>query len=364
MNNGLGSTYGVWLVSLFIETMLFGAGALQAWIYFFSKNNDTARIKSTASVLNRGRGFGRLIFFFLYRLPSSCRLISRICAVSDVAAQGRTRFNCYLLCDHDISSGLELMFLQYLSAFCVQLSVFNTCLTRGRKPFSLSAIGMYFISLFALLQVGAGIAQVIASHQVRFYAKLDSTKAWTLVSSALFNTDRSARPSRRCKPPPRLPAILGANVFEVFGPLTVVRCRTNYVIDRLMYVVSWFPGHKHIPVHGSYDAINCGTLTSLASAATMILFLAVPDTFWFFLGLAPSSKLYMNSMLATLNTRSRLREHMTSQDKGWNSISMETIGSSARKRLQVQVAVDHEADMVRVVVSYWAQDWLAHSSET
>ncbi|KAK7034109.1 hypothetical protein R3P38DRAFT_3184833 [Favolaschia claudopus] len=48
-----------------------------------------------------------------------------------------------------------------------------------------------------------------------------------------------------------------------------------------------------------HDAINRGALTALSSGINMVLFLAVPDTFWFFLGLAPSSKLYMNSMMAT-----------------------------------------------------------------
>ncbi|KAJ7079224.1 hypothetical protein C8R43DRAFT_1053206, partial [Mycena crocata] len=58
----------------------------------------------------------------------------------------------------------------------------------------------------------------------------------------------------------------------------------------------------------------------MSSFVTMVLFLVLPDTFWFFLGLAPSSKLYMNSMLATLNTRQRIRNKIDAGDKGWNSI--------------------------------------------
>ncbi|KAJ7149010.1 hypothetical protein C8R43DRAFT_1128772 [Mycena crocata] len=49
-------------------------------------------------------------------------------------------------------------------------------------------------------------------------------------------------------------------------------------------------------------------------------FLVLPDTFWFFLGLAPSTKLYMNSMLATLNACQRIRNKIDAGDKGWNSI--------------------------------------------
>ncbi|KAJ7163739.1 hypothetical protein C8R46DRAFT_1221503 [Mycena filopes] len=50
-------------------------------------------------------------------------------------------------------------------------------------------------------------------------------------------------------------------------------------------------------------AVNRGVLTALCATLNMVLFLAQPNTFYFFLGLIPSGKLYMNSMLATLNTR-------------------------------------------------------------
>ncbi|KAK7057097.1 hypothetical protein R3P38DRAFT_2839295, partial [Favolaschia claudopus] len=78
-----------------------------------------------------------------------------------------------------------------------------------------------------------------------------------------------------------------------------------------------------------YDAINRGVLSALSSGVNMVLFLAVPDTFWFFLGLAPSSKLYMNSMMATLNRRQHFREAIDYNDKGWNSIPMGTLASNA-----------------------------------
>ncbi|KAJ7175670.1 hypothetical protein C8R46DRAFT_1214140 [Mycena filopes] len=46
-------------------------------------------------------------------------------------------------------------------------------------------------------------------------------------------------------------------------------------------------------------AVNRGMLTTITSILTMTLFLVSPHTFWFFLSIAPNSKLYMNSMLAT-----------------------------------------------------------------
>ncbi|KAJ7193705.1 hypothetical protein GGX14DRAFT_405274 [Mycena pura] len=47
--------------------------------------------------------------------------------------------------------------------------------------------------------------------------------------------------------------------------------------------------------------------------------------------LAPSSKLYMNSLLATLNTRQRIREQIASVDKGWNSIPIGTVSAVTSK---------------------------------
>ncbi|KAF7354620.1 hypothetical protein MSAN_01375400 [Mycena sanguinolenta] len=72
-----------------------------------------------------------------------------------------------------------------------------------------------------------------------------------------------------------------------------------------------------------HDAITRGVLTSVSSGVNMILFLALPNTFWFFLGLAPN--IYMNSMLATLNSRQHIRDKVAANDKGWNSIPMATL---------------------------------------
>ncbi|KAF8966232.1 hypothetical protein BDZ97DRAFT_2057490 [Flammula alnicola] len=56
------------------------------------------------------------------------------------------------------------------------------------------------------------------------------------------------------------------------------------------------------------NAINRGALTaSISAALNFILFLSRPGTFYFLIGLMPSSKLSVNSMLATLNTRQHIR---------------------------------------------------------
>ncbi|KAJ7802422.1 hypothetical protein B0H14DRAFT_3155037 [Mycena olivaceomarginata] len=55
------------------------------------------------------------------------------------------------------------------------------------------------------------------------------------------------------------------------------------------------------------NAVNRGALTALCVVLNMIMFLAKPDTFYFFIGLILSGKLYMNPRLATLNTRQYIR---------------------------------------------------------
>ncbi|KAJ7892021.1 hypothetical protein B0H13DRAFT_2340324 [Mycena leptocephala] len=119
-------------------------------------------------------------------------------------------------------------------------------------------------------------------YKLRSFLKLDETKPITTVQSA---------------------ASLACDIF-----ITIYLClilttqegemmKTNSMMDMLIY-----------------DANNHGTLTALSSGVNMVLFLALPDTFWFFLGLAPCMD--MNSMLATLNTRQRIRNKIAVDNKG------------------------------------------------
>ncbi|KAJ7692790.1 hypothetical protein B0H14DRAFT_3531392 [Mycena olivaceomarginata] len=158
------------------------------------------------------------------------------------------------------------------------------CLTRESRVYKGSALGTYIVVILAFVQVAAGIVQTILSYQIRSYLKLDQTKAMTTLQTA---------------------ASLACDV-AVTGYLCAFCTKTNKgfpVLNKLMM-----------------NAVNRGMLTAISSASTMILFLVYPDTFWFFISLAPNSKLYMNSMLTTLN----LRQHMHNQILGneWNTIDL------------------------------------------
>jgi hypothetical protein len=84
-------------------------------------------------------------------------------------------------------------------------------------------------------------------------------------------------------------------------------------------------------------AVNRGVLTALAAALNLILFLAIPSTFYFFLGLILSGKLYMNSVMATLNTRQYISSTSKKYTPVWESMhldNMSTAPPSARKSAQ------------------------------
>ncbi|KAJ7135278.1 hypothetical protein C8R43DRAFT_956113 [Mycena crocata] len=161
-------------------------------------------------------------------------------------------------------------------------------LTKGRGKFSLKAFGIYVILALAFIEILAGIAQVAWTYQIRSFLKLDRTKITTTIQSgASFACD----------------VLITTYLCLFLKNQKGEMMKTNHMVDALIY-----------------DAINRGTLTAMSSFVTLVLFLVLPNTFWFFLGLAPSSKLYMNSMLATLNTRQRIRNKIDAGDKGWNSI--------------------------------------------
>ncbi|KAJ7672275.1 hypothetical protein DFH06DRAFT_1175788 [Mycena polygramma] len=292
MSNPLDATYGVWLVSLFLETLLYGMGLLQTWIYFAGRPTDAASVKWTVLVVLALETI-QVIFFFR---SSYSRFVEHFGEIQ-----------IFLIW----ADSLQLV-AAYLSAFTVQIYFASRILklTKSRGKFSFSAIGIYTILVLACVQILAGIAQTIRTYELRSFLKLADTKPITTLQAAA---------SLACD-------LLITTYLCLFlksqkGEIT----KTNSMMDMLIY-----------------DAINRGTLTAMSSGVTMVLFLTLPDTFWFFLGLAPSSKLYMNSMLATLNTRQRMRDKISSNDKGWNSIPMATIATSntnTPKKIQGQASI-------------------------
>ncbi|KAJ7239191.1 hypothetical protein B0H12DRAFT_82143 [Mycena haematopus] len=109
MSSPLDSTYGVWLVSLFLETMLYGMGILQTWIYFSGRPADVASVKWTV-VFVLALETTQIVFFFR---SSYFRFVERF---------GRIQIDLIW------ADSLQLL-AAYLSAFTVQL-YFASCIHR------------------------------------------------------------------------------------------------------------------------------------------------------------------------------------------------------------------------------------------
>ncbi|KAJ7909880.1 hypothetical protein B0H13DRAFT_2329921 [Mycena leptocephala] len=334
MSSPLDSTYGVSLAALFLETILYGMGVLQGWIYFADRPVTDSRVTKALVLIVLALETIQVVFFFR---SSYFRFVERF---------GQIQIDLIW------ADSLQLL-AAYLSAFTVQMytssSIFyqntadrcflqllrhsNSQANQMRAKLSLLAIGIYTIACYDppttysfvhhffqltldVVQILAGIAQTILSYDLRSFEKLGETKAVTTLQTAASLACDLLITTYLC-------VFLGSKKGEMM--------KTNTMMDLLIR-----------------DAINRGALTALSSGVTMVLFLALPDTFWFFLGLAPSSKLYMNSMLATLNMRKRTREKLDTNDKGWNSIPLGTVPTiNGPKKIQGHspiAAVDFETN--------------------
>ncbi|KAJ7926569.1 hypothetical protein B0H13DRAFT_2313472 [Mycena leptocephala] len=317
MSSPLDSTYGVSLAALFLETILYGMGVLQGWIYFADRPVTDSRVTKALVLIVLALETIQVVFFFR---SSYFRFVERF---------GQIQIDLIW------ADSLQLL-AAYLSAFTVQIYFVIRIHKRDnqmRAKLSLLAIGIYTIACYDppttysfvhhffqltldVVQILAGIAQTILSYDLRSFEKLGETKAVTTLQTAASLACDLLITTYLC-------VFLGSKKGEMM--------KTNTMMDLLIR-----------------DAINRGALTALSSGVTMVLFLALPDTFWFFLGLAPSSKLYMNSMLATLNMRKRTREKLDTNDKAWNSIPLGTVPTiNGPKKIQGHspiAAVDFETN--------------------
>ncbi|KAJ7683393.1 hypothetical protein B0H14DRAFT_3907896 [Mycena olivaceomarginata] len=186
MASPLDSTYGVWLVSLFLETLLYGMGVLQTWIYFAARPNRHALCQVDGSRrLSSGDDPNRCSSFFRRTLVSSSASGS-----SKLILSGPIRCN-----------SLPPIFPLSLFRYILRPESINSP-KRGRNSASpLSAYTQSYVLcadlflyrayfflrrqlLLAVVQIVAGIIQTIWSYELRSFLKLDETKAITTLQAA------------------------------------------------------------------------------------------------------------------------------------------------------------------------------------
>ncbi|KAJ7748767.1 hypothetical protein DFH07DRAFT_961967 [Mycena maculata] len=286
----LASTYGAWLVSLFLETILYGIGFLQACLYFQWYPTDAWSIKFPVALVLQ-------VDYLWFFETTQISFFFRSSYVRFVQEFGIVQVDLLW------SDSLQLL-ANYLSAFTVQIYFTSRIYHLMKEPIDsnmhkASGLGVYAVGIFAVVEISAGIAQTVLSYQLRSFAKLENTKAITTLQTA---------GSLACD--------IGITVY-----LCVFLARNKTGLPRTEKMMNAL----------MINAVNRGMLTALSSAFTMILFLVYPDTFWFFLSLAPNSKLYMNSMLATLN----MRHHVRKMAGEWNTVELGTdtgTGRTAHRR--------------------------------
>ncbi|KAJ7821484.1 hypothetical protein B0H13DRAFT_1660243 [Mycena leptocephala] len=278
MTGPLDSTYGAWFISLFLETILYGMGILQAWLYFHWYPADGWSTKLSVLLVTTLETV-QIVFFFA---SSYSRFVDHF------GLQLLANVGCLF------RSILTLLMSRqkYLSAFAVQM--YRLCQSSpARADFHLDISRI----AYAFVAYSLGTRRDVEIQDPSFGASSNYTDAIsTLQCAAALMCD----------------ILITLYLCVVLHNAKTGIESTNSMLDTLIV-----------------NAINRGMLTALASAFTMVLFVAMPGTLYFFLSLALSSKLYMNSMFASLNSRQHIR---TKGAATWNSLDTEGIALPTTSR--------------------------------
>ncbi|KAF9466348.1 hypothetical protein BDZ94DRAFT_1306339 [Collybia nuda] len=283
MTSPLDSTFSVWLISLFLETMLYGMGVLQVWLYFHWYPKDSPNIKAVVVLLLYAKGgfICTASHNDFHRVLETLQISFLFSATYKSLIENFGNFSALTVIRWEDSAQL---LSGYISAFIVQL-YFAYCLYALNKTWK-NHIAVILIISLAITQIGAGIAQTVITTELGDFTKLASSKNTTSIQSGA---------TLACD------ILITVSLCLTFNEIKTGMRTTNTMIHML-----------------TVNAINRGILTAICAALNLILFLAIPNTFYFFLGLMLS--IYMNSMLATLNTRQHIVESATMVPPTWNSI--------------------------------------------
>ncbi|KAJ6504913.1 hypothetical protein DFH09DRAFT_1375273, partial [Mycena vulgaris] len=286
MASPLDSTFGVWLVALFLESILYGMGLLQVYLYFLWYHKDNWVIKGTVITITILETFQTVTFFVLVY--------------------------SFLIDDFGIFEKLAFIPWQslaqltsiYVSIFICQIYFAHTIYVLHKKSKVLPAV----IVLLALVAMAGAIAQVVISVHINQWTGLGKLSVYLNLQAA---------------------CTLAADILITVGlswRLNSTRSGVQSTNKLLNFLI--------------INAINRGVLTMLTALLNMILFLAEPGTFYFMLIVIISGKLYMNSMLAILNTRQHAKSigQVTSGVRS-TDISMHSFSAAPSHNLDAGITV-------------------------
>ncbi|KAF7364089.1 hypothetical protein MSAN_01067800 [Mycena sanguinolenta] len=265
----IASTLGMWLVAVFLQSLLHGMGLLQGFLYFVWYPMDSGTVKGTVIAV---------------LLTETVQMAGAFLTTYRWLIDGFGTSNFLLIRWPDM---LQLTAL-YLSTFIAQVQVVSYRETSSADHFQslrknhTSISQERCVSAHPYSSPGSSgicvwiiIAQVIIATRLGDYRKIDETATTTnLQAGAALAADI---------------AITGGLFWRFSKSRTGVQS-TNRVLNFLIMT-----------------AINRGVLTMLSAIFTMVLFLTQPGSYYFMITLLLSDKFYMNNMLAmkalTLNGR-------------------------------------------------------------
>ncbi|KAJ7301151.1 hypothetical protein DFH08DRAFT_120286 [Mycena albidolilacea] len=301
MASSLDPTYGIAFVAFFLATLLYGMGLIQAYLYFHWYPEDRWGIKTMVV----------------------CVMISETMQITLYFAA----LYLHLIDGFGNFAGLGIIFWEdaaqvpcgYLSALLVQM-YFGYCIYICTLKLRRLLSSIYFFSvnpkrklvslvivLLGLISLVTAIATTIRTVQISHHSLKSVLTSEANVTKAIM-TAQSA-------------ATLACDLVITVALTHVLKGRQGGIeVQSTRSIITTL----------IINAVSRGVLTTLCAAFNMILFLAQPNTYYFYLGLVLSGKLYMNSMLATLNTRQHLRR------RGENSQGVYSLdampGESAQNR--------------------------------
>ncbi|KAF8877771.1 hypothetical protein CPB85DRAFT_1343508 [Mucidula mucida] len=248
-------TFGCMFIALVIDLICYGAGFLAIMQYFRS-------------------GFWTTDTFTVRFVVISLALLSSVHVTTFIAWAYDDlilRFGAFMRLDDMPRTAISQLLAIYLVSFISQ-SFFVSRIWFLTKNVWVSLP----IALLALLNISAGLAQTILSAEGGTFSNLVNTKVVTSIQvGATAGCDLS----------------ITIALCIIFNKKRTGMRLTDTLLDKLILY-----------------AINRGAVTTLAAIFNLVLFVLRPEAMIFMIALLPSCQFYVLSVIASLNSRTSMRE--------------------------------------------------------
>ncbi|KAJ7016566.1 hypothetical protein C8F04DRAFT_1340564 [Mycena alexandri] len=259
----MASTYGAWFISLFVETVLYGVGILQAFLYYQWWGTDSRPTKLAATKVLSVMVLETVQLGFFFG-SSYSRFVQRFGILQeDLIWWANFRWSGLILLSREQARG--------------------------------SIVGVYTVESYSF-RTAAGTVQTIITYNLRSFSKLDQTIAVTTLQTAA--------------------SLLCDIVITLHLCIYLARSKTGLpTTERLLN------GLMINAVNRGFLTAITSTLTMilfLVFPHSFWFFLSIAPN---------SKSVYMNSMLATLNMRGHVWRKAHTANRDWDTINLGNVGT-------------------------------------